>query len=382
MNIEKVSLFSPSPGTQRQLLVYRFDSQQEATGKGKSKFYFQAGLHADEWPGLLVIQHLLVLLQQAEEKGLLKADFVLVPYANPIGLSQNVFGYVTGRFDLVGTGNFNRNFGDLYLATRNKVEDYLGPDKYQNTLRTQRALLETVSELPAEDEVTALKKTLLSLSVDADYVFDLHCDDRTSAHIYAMKHQQKSAEKLCKRLGFSYLFTEEPEGAVAFDGTHLQTWHFLQKDFPGKPFTPPKLAVTVEYRGQYDVKDQLAIQDAKNLFQYLVDVGAIEGSVEESQDLKVQVSPLEAVDIVRAPKAGLVVFKYPLDTYVRQDEVIAEIVQLDEAKPNQRIQVRSNTDGFLMGLSHRRMARPGDQIAKVAGTKSLPNRKPGQLLQL
>ena len=34
---------------------------------------------------------------------------IVVPYANPVGMSQNLFGYVTGRFDMAtGTGNFNR----------------------------------------------------------------------------------------------------------------------------------------------------------------------------------------------------------------------------------------------------------------------------------
>src|SRR5690606_40566427 len=101
---EEIALPSPTPGTSRHLVVHRFGPPN----RGK-KVYLQSGLHADEWPGMLVLQHLMVRLEAAERAGKLKGEILCVPFANPIGLAQHVAGYLTGRFDLNGTGNFNRN---------------------------------------------------------------------------------------------------------------------------------------------------------------------------------------------------------------------------------------------------------------------------------
>ncbi|WP_431687490.1 succinylglutamate desuccinylase/aspartoacylase family protein [Hahella sp. NBU794] len=377
MRTERIQLMSPSPGTRRELLVHRL-GQADA----RPKVYFQAGLHADEWPGLLVLQHLLTLLQEAERQNAIQGEIIVVPYANPVGLSQNVFGYVAGRFDLTGTGNFNRNFADLYLDARDSVEGRLGSDLETNNELVREALRAAVAAELAEDETTALKKTLLALSIDADYVFDLHCDDHSSAHVYSVKRQAEKAQDLCRHIGARYLLTEDLDGVVAFDGSHLQPWHWLQKDFPDNPMEMPKLAVTVEYRGQYDVSDELAAVDAANLFNYLVSENLIRGDAQALQLDDIHVSPLESVDSMKAEAAGLLVFQKPLDAWLEQGDVFAEIVSLDGGEPNQRTPVRARTAGYLMARTHRRLVRPGDQIAKVCGEEPLPHRKIGNLLQL
>ena len=376
MHSERLVLTSPSPGTRRELLVHRFGT----AGSGP-KVYIQAGLHADEWPGLLVVQHLLPKLIAAEAAGKIQGEIVVVPYANPIGMGQNVFGYVAGRFDLTGTGNFNRNVGDLYGETRRQLEGRLGTDTEANNRIVMQALKNTVAGLPAETEAAALKKVLLGLSIDADYVFDLHCDDRTSAHIYCVDNQQDAARELSQRLGFRYLFTEDLEGIVAFDGTHLQTWHWLQREFPEAGLQMPKLAVTIEYRGQYDVEDALASVDAENLFQYMVDQGIIDQEPVGQETVEVLVTSLQAVDTMYAEATGLLVFSATMEDKLSKGEQFAEIVVLD-GEPNQRIPIRARTDGYLMGLSHRRLVRPGDQVAKVCGSEPLAHRKAGNLLQL
>ncbi len=79
--------------------------------------------------------------------------------------------------------------------------------------------------------------------------------------------------------------------------------------------------------------------------------------------------------------AGLLVFSAQMEDALRKGDQFAEIVILD-GEPNQRIPIRARTDGYLMGMTHRRLVRPGDQIAKVCGTEPLAHRKPGYLLQM
>lgn len=377
---EYLSLLSPSPGTHRQLSVYRFGDAQSVP-----HVYLQAGLHADEWPGLLVLQWLLERLHQAEAAGALRGRITVVPYANPVGLSQNVFGYLTGRFDLCGTGNFNRHFLDPFAGVKQRVDGQLGNDEARNQQRIFSALAETIGDWRAEDEATALKKTLFQLSADATVVLDLHCDDRTAGHLYAVKRQAGEAALLAATLGFRYVFLEDLDGIVAFDGSHLQLWERLQNTWPDRPIGMPVFAATLEYRGQIDVEDELARDDAERLLNYLKRCGVLaETFVTQAEATLPEpfVVALEAVDTVKAPITGLLVFRRRLHDWLKAGDVFAEIVRLDDPRPNQRVPIQAVADGYLMGLSHRRLVRPGDQIAKIAGERPLPHREPGNLLQL
>jgi len=83
----RIPLMAMSPGTERSLLVHRFG----ASG-ARPKAYLQAGIHADEIPGLLVLQHLLGQLMAADAAGDIPGEIIVVPFANPIGLGQRFRG--------------------------------------------------------------------------------------------------------------------------------------------------------------------------------------------------------------------------------------------------------------------------------------------------
>jgi predicted deacylase len=101
---ETIALPSVATGTRREIEVLRFG----APG-ARPKAYLQAGLHADELPGMLVLRVLAGLLEGSEVIG----EVVVVPVANPIGLAQQVQGYLRGRYEDNSAGNFNRGYADL-----------------------------------------------------------------------------------------------------------------------------------------------------------------------------------------------------------------------------------------------------------------------------
>ena len=57
------------------------------------------GFFAGIFPGMLVLHHLRALLDQAAEEGRIVGEIVIVPVANPIGMTQRISGTVTGRLD-------------------------------------------------------------------------------------------------------------------------------------------------------------------------------------------------------------------------------------------------------------------------------------------
>ena len=120
MRIETAALTGASAGTRREITLYRYG----ACGAGR-KVYLQAGLHADEMPGVLVLQHLMALLDEAEAQGQIAGEVLVVPAANPIGLSQWAFQRPLGRHEADSLHNFNRGYPELARLVGDRLEGVL-----------------------------------------------------------------------------------------------------------------------------------------------------------------------------------------------------------------------------------------------------------------
>ena len=85
MAIKKRAIQLPSmtPGTHRTVSVLSFGK----TG-ARPKVYMQAAIHANEMPGTMALHHLMPMLTEADQKGLIQGEIILVPTVNPIGQSQ------------------------------------------------------------------------------------------------------------------------------------------------------------------------------------------------------------------------------------------------------------------------------------------------------
>ena len=105
-----IQLSADTAGAAYTLSYYHFIPDR----KGEySKIFLQAGLHADEQPGTLILHYLLDLLEQADKSGQLNAEFMVFPMVNPIGMAQIFNHHHSGRFDFLTGLNFNRNWPDL-----------------------------------------------------------------------------------------------------------------------------------------------------------------------------------------------------------------------------------------------------------------------------
>ena len=135
-SIEYLDLISPGPGSSRRLQLRRYGHK----GQGP-KAYIQASLHADEIPAMMVAHHLAQMLDAAAERGEIQGEIVLLPYANPVGLGQFVNGGHSGRYDLRGGGNFNRNWPDLAALIEDELAGKLGADAAANVAAIPAACL-------------------------------------------------------------------------------------------------------------------------------------------------------------------------------------------------------------------------------------------------
>lgn len=368
-----------SAGTQRQLRSLHFGAAQSGR-----KAYIQASLHADEVPPMLVAQHLRVALAEIEQAGLIDGEIVLVPMANPIGLSQELQGAPCGRFDLRTGINFNRNYQHLTAALKPALEPLLGSDAVQNTQHIRRAALALLAAQPALTETDQLKLKLQTLAMDADLVLDLHCDTQAVMHVYTGTPLAEAARPLSALLGAQALLVSEESGDDPFDETVSRIWWELAAHFgPARPVPLACFAATVELRGELQVDDRLAHQDATALLQFL----RLRGHIAEGPALNLpaltlpsaglcEATPLEGVEPIVAPHNGvLIFFKAPGDD-VAAGEKVAEVL---DPMSDLRTPLIASRGGRMFARVSRRYATAGMRVCKVAGTQAF---RSGKLLSL
>jgi predicted deacylase len=138
----------------------------------------------------------------------------------------------------------------------------------------------------------------------------------------------------------------------------------------------------VELRGQADVYDHLAARDAANLFRFLQHRGVVAGDPGPIADGAPLEAPLEGVDVLKAPAAGIIAYRKALGDLVETGEVLAEIVDPISADPaTARTPLRSEATGIFFARMADKLIRPGQSVCKVAGTRKLDHRESGNLLE-
>ena len=368
-------LSGSTAGTARTLTVHRYG----AAG-ARPKAYIQASLHADETPAMMMAHHLVPLLDAAAAEGAITGEVVLLPYANPIGLSQFVNATHLGRYEMGGGGNFNRNWPDLAALVADKVEGRLTHDPESNVRIIREAMAEALAWQEPRGELAALRMQLARLAHDADIVLDCHCDDDALMHLFLIPAHWPDGQDLASELGCRAVLLAEDSGGASFDEAFSTPWTRLAERFPGHPIPPACFAGTVELRGGADVSDELGTRDAQAVFRFLQRRGVIAGDPGALPAPQCEATRLDATDSVRSPAPGILAYKVSPGDHVQKDQVLAEVID-PSAEPGQaRTPVASGTDGLVLSCRAYRFVQPGMTVAKVVGTHSLDHRS-GYLLE-
>lgn len=360
--MDGIALPGLAPGTTHTLPVWRF-----GTPGARPKVYVQAGLHADEVPGLLAAQHLLGLLQAQADAGRMRGEVVVVPMANPIGLQQRVMGGLSGRFSLADGVNFNRAYPDLVPAVSSGVADRLGADPAANVAAIRAALLQANAATVAHSPAEHLKRTLLGLALDADLVLDLHCENAGVVHLYALTPLVDRCRPLAALLGAQALLLAEESGGHPFDEACSQPWLHLQRAFPGFPIPLACCAVTVELRGDADVSHGLAAADAEALANAMILAGAIEAPVPRLPLARCRPTNLADVELLVAPSPGILVMHRTPGARVGAGDLVAEVV---DPMTGGVSELRPQYAGVMFAHESVRFVTAGRSVAKIAGTEA------------
>jgi predicted deacylase len=353
-----------TPGVAIELLSLHYGTP----GAGP-KATLQAALHADEIPGLLVAHHLRERLAALEAEARIVGEIVLVPVANPIGLTQRVLQAVEGRFDLATGENFNRHYADLFDSVVARIDGKLTFDASHNVALIRDALREAASALPARSALESLRRTLLGLSIDADIVLDMHCDSQAVLHLYTETSAWPDVEPLARFLGARAALLADVSGDHPFDEACSTIWPRLAKRFGAEtPIPSACIAVTVELRGEADVAHDLAARDADALIDYLCWQGLISGGPSRLPEALCEATPLAGSIPVSAPHGGVVVFVRELGAIVQAGERLADLI---EPMGGLVTPLLSPVDGVFYARETRRFVPAGASVLRVAGREAL-----------
>lgn len=372
MSVERVVqlLAGDSPGRTTELNFFRIGPKDAA-----KKVYLQAALHADEQPGILVLHHLLALLEAADTAGELRARFVLFPMVNPLGMGDIEFARHQGRYNRATGVNHNRNWPDLHAAVGERVAADLDDDAVANVARVRAALAAWVAELPQVTAFEQWRRVVLGEACDADYVFDVHCDDDSLVHIFSIPQLADTMQRLANWTGAAATLLAEDSGGASFDEIWPLLWLALEREHPDKPLPLPVTSCTLEFRGQADTFDNLNRADAEHLYGFFQQEGLIDGPPIGQPGHAPAPSDLRATEYLRAPNAGLLVYHVELGDEVRKGNVVAELLALDgDGAFVARTPVTAGTSGIVLSRATTKYAWRDSNVAKIVGHEILESR--------
>jgi uncharacterized protein len=359
MRVESRMVRGATPGVTYEVVFLHFGKEG-----ARPKIYVQAGLHADEAPGQLTAHHLRERLIALEAQGLVRGHIVLVPVANPIGLSQQVLGTLQGRFALADGVNFNRNFPELAADAALILKDKLTDDAERNGSMIREALRDALSAWKPSRAPENLKKLLLSEAIDADVVLDLHCDGEAEVHLYTPTEQADAFRPLAAYLSAKALLFANVSGDHPFDEAVSRPWSELRQRFPDFPIPEGSIATTVELRGEGDVRHANAAKDAEAIIQFLALRRAIDLVPAPLPDALCKPTPLAGSEALEAPASGVIVFARQTGDEITIGSLIAEII---DPVSGSTTPVHATTSGIFYARTSARFAVVGKRLGKVAG---------------
>jgi predicted deacylase len=284
-----------------------------------------------------------------------------------------------GRFDLDTSENFNRHYPDLAKAVFEQVKTLVGQDEAVNVKVVRRAMAEYLHAWKPDTELRSLRKTLLSLAFDADYVLDLHCDCEAVMHFYTEEPCWPALAPLAHLLGSRAILLAKNSGSGPFDECLSGVWWQLAQALQaaGIAATLPQAccSTTIELRGEADVSHARAAQDAAALQAYLQTIGVWDCTTLPNIPAPLaQATPLAGSETLFAPAPGMVVFVAQVGQNLQAGDVVAEIVDPIAGTTHA---VCAGVAGVFYARIRDRYITTGGELGKIAGAQAF---RTGELL--
>ena len=242
----------------------------------------------------------------------------------------------------------------------------LTQDADENLTIIRKAFRTVLMQMDPRNDLQELQVALLQWSCCADYVLDLHCDHFAVMHLYAASQRPQDTLTLCRAVGARLALIADESGGSAFDEAHTVPWAQLQRRYGDRfPIPAGSFSSTVEYRGQFDVSDELAAADAAGLMVFLAAVGAVRTAASLPQrQLDAVRRPLAGAAEVYARQGGVVTLAQAVGAEVAAGDVLGHVT---DPVSRRRMPILVPVSGMLFRCELWRSCLRGQGHAHVAG---------------
>lgn len=231
-SISVLPLLQLASGDRIFLQVYKFIGAQP----GK-KVYIQSNLHGAEIAGNAVIYQLIEFLQTLKASELI-GEIWLVPACNPLGTNLRSHHFSAGRFSEYEGKDWNRIFWDyekeqedLKGFTESQIDLDVDTIRQNYLLQIKQGFNKLLAKINSPSSVPfthRFRYQLQSLSLDADYLIDLHSSsDQGLNYLYYFPQREASAKYFLLDYG---ILLDDYDGD-AFDEAFIKPWLALENSY-------------------------------------------------------------------------------------------------------------------------------------------------------
>lgn len=276
--IETIPLRQMASGDILSLQVYKFIGSQP----GK-KVYIQSNLHGAEIVGNAVIHQLLTFLQTLNKDNL-AGEIWLIPMCNPMGTNERAHHFSPGRYCVYEAKDWNRIFWDYEKASddlaafaKSQLHNHIEVirQNYLNIIKEEFSkILDTINCYNSVPYTEKFRYKLQSLSLDADYLIDLHSSSNQGLnYLYYFHNREASAKYFLLQFG---ILLDTYDGD-AFDEAFIKPWLALENCLQklGREIRFDVEAWTLELGTGMQINPNSVAQGIQGIKNYLVQKGIL-----------------------------------------------------------------------------------------------------------
>ncbi|MBW4602112.1 MAG: succinylglutamate desuccinylase/aspartoacylase family protein [Calothrix sp. FI2-JRJ7] len=370
--IQTIPLRHMASGDVLSLQVYKFIGAQ--SGK---KVYIQSNLHGAEICGNAVIHQLIEFLLSISATRL-AGEIWLVPVCNPMGTNERAQHFSPGRYCSYEAKDWNRIFWDYekeaddlaaFAKSQLLLEIEVVRQNYLTIIKQKFAqLLEKINSSSSVPFTQKFRYKLQSLSLDADYLIDLHSSTNQGLnYLYYFHNREQSSKYFLLDFG---ILLDEYDGD-AFDEAFIKPWLALEQHFQslGREIKFDVDAWTLELGTGMQINLDSVTRGVEGIKNYLIQKCVLSNpNLSESIRFNSQMMFIRRANIIKyfAPIGGMIQNRLNLGKYVKVGDIIYKILSFNkQGELPQVINIRAQAEGLVYDISTNQAVNEGEFVMGV-----------------
>ncbi|WGV28510.1 succinylglutamate desuccinylase/aspartoacylase family protein [Halotia branconii] len=369
--IETIALRQMASGDRLYLQVYKFIGAQP----GK-KVYIQSNLHGAEIAGNAVIHQLIEFLISLNDTDL-AGEIWLVPVCNPMGTNERAQHFSPGRFCVYEAKDWNRIFwdyekeaDDLVAFAKFQLQDHqeVVRQNYLNIIKEKfTKLLAEINSFSSVPYTEYFRYQLQNLSLDADYLIDLHSSTNKGLDfLYYFPNQEESAKYFLLDLG---ILLDKYDGD-AFDEAFIKPWLALEGRFQqlGRDIRFDVEAWTLELGAGMQMNPDSVAKGVRGIKNYLIQKGVLKISslVSQEENHKMTFTTSSKRQKYYAIAGGMIQARIELGTVVKAGDKLYQILSFNkESQLPTIIDIFAEQNGLVYDISTNQAVNQGEFVLGI-----------------